>query len=188
MAFMSRFQHIEFEHDLDDWCRWALQANLPIEVIAFLRFRSDMFYTFDPKSSEPTFACPRTWHMAAKAMQVGHGQDGEREAIIGSLGKSVGLEFVGFLQVWQKMPKLDYIIQNPETAEIPSDPATIYAVCGGLARKATDVNFGNIAKYAKRLTPEFGVFLVSSAARCKPNIQNTRSFIQWSADNSDVLV
>lgn len=187
-AFMSRFQHITFEHDLDDWCRWAMGAGIPIEIVAFLRFRSDLFYTFDPKSPEPTFAGPRTWEMVGATMTRKHSSDVEREAICGSIGNAVGTEFMGFLQVWQKMPRLDDILKNPKIYSIDHDPATMYAICGGLARKVTRDNIGQIITYADRLTSEFGVFLVSSATRHKPDIQNTSAFVLWAKEHESTLV
>jgi hypothetical protein len=36
----NRFVHLDLEPDLDDWCRWAVKAQVRPEIIVFLRFKS----------------------------------------------------------------------------------------------------------------------------------------------------
>ena len=42
--------------------------------------------------------------------------------------------------------------------------------------------------YARKLPAEFSVLMVRDAISHDPEVQNTRAFAQWSADNEDVLV
>ena len=38
----NRFVHLDLEPDLDDWCRWAVKAQVRPEIIAFLRFKPEL--------------------------------------------------------------------------------------------------------------------------------------------------
>ena len=45
---------------------------------------------------------------------------------------------------------------NPSQANVPDDPATLYALCGTLAHKATLANFDRYT-YVGRMPKEFSV-------------------------------
>ena len=44
----NRFTHYEIEANLDDWVSWAHACGIDPRVIAFLRFRPDLLFDFDP--------------------------------------------------------------------------------------------------------------------------------------------
>jgi len=44
----NRFTHYEVEVNLDDWIGWAHSEDIDSRVIAFLRFRPDLLFSFDP--------------------------------------------------------------------------------------------------------------------------------------------
>jgi hypothetical protein len=46
----NRFVHLDLEPDLDDWCRWAVKAQVRPEIIAFLRFKPELLHTSDATS------------------------------------------------------------------------------------------------------------------------------------------
>src|SRR6185312_1193369 len=66
-ALASRFVHLEYAVHLDDWCKWAVEHDLPPELIAFIRFRPNLLHAFDPQSTERTFPCPRTWEFMRRS-------------------------------------------------------------------------------------------------------------------------
>lgn len=183
----SRVAAVTMETDVEAWSRWALSADVALECVAFNRFRPELHHAFDPKA-DGAFPCPRSHVAVSKLLKVGHDCDAERELIIGTVGEGCGVEYLGFLRVWRQLPSPDAIILAPDSAPVPTDPATVYALCGALARKASDTNAGAIFKYLNRLPAEFGVFGVASTVRRTPSIQSTRAFIDWSARNSAVLI
>ena len=44
----NRFSHFEVETHLDDWVSWAYRNGIDERVIAFLRFRPELLFDFDP--------------------------------------------------------------------------------------------------------------------------------------------
>lgn len=177
----SRFVTIvNVEPDLDDWCMWAFNANVPVEVISFLRFRQELLNKFEPTADMANSPSPRTWTNVGKLMKAGLPAELEMEAFSGSVGKAAAGEFVGFLKMFRELPNLDAILLDPDQARIPEGPSALYATCVGLANKASASNFARVHRYAERLLDgskgEFGVLLVKDALRKCADIQNTSAF------------
>lgn len=184
-ALNNRFVHLDQIVDLDDWTRWALGAGLRTEVIAFIRFRPELLHKFDPDQRQnPT---PRTWEMVSKILDANPPAELEHAMLAGAVGDGPAAEIVGFLRIFRKLPSIDGVLLNPDTAEVPKDPATLYALCGGLARKATPANFDAVVTYANRMPAEFSVVVMKDSAANRVELQQTRAFAVWASRNSDVL-
>lgn len=189
-ALISRMQSIDLEVDLDHWLKWAIPAGINTMILAFLKWRentnSSMLHNF--RADDLAFPAPRTWHIASDTLAESHSTNVERELLIGTVGQDAATEFLAFARIARTVASPDLILISPTTAPVPTDPAALWTTCAGVARKASDANFPAIAQYAARLPAEFGVFLVTSAVRKDPVIQNTRAFIKWAADNQEVMV
>lgn len=184
----SRFINLDFEIDLEDWTRHALDSGYRSEVVAFIRFRPDLLHAFDPKVASKAFPCPRTWQFVSELLDASPSAEIEHELYQGAVGEGAAAEFTGFLRVFRSLPSVDAILLNPTSVDVPTDPAVMYAISAALSRKATETNFGAIGTYANRMSPEFSVFIVSTAVKACPAIQQTRAFIDWISKNSSVLL
>jgi len=183
----NRFIHIDFDVDMDDWIKWALTTGIQTEIIAFLRYRPELLHQFDPQKNEKAFPTPRSWEFTSQILKVA-GSAVEYDLVSGIVGEGAASELIGFLNIFRSLPDPDLVIMAPDKADVPTDPATLYAICGALAHRASDQNFVNIVKYANRLPVEFSVLLVRDAIESDETLVSTRAFIQWSADHSDVLI
>jgi MoxR-like ATPase len=65
----NRFSHFEFEVNLDDWVAWAYASRVDERVVAFLRFRPELLFDFDPAHNPVAFPSPRSWEFAHRALQ-----------------------------------------------------------------------------------------------------------------------
>lgn len=187
-ALASRFVHIELEIDLNDWVKWALENDIMTELIAFLRFRPALLYAFDPQKNEKAFPCPRTWEFVSRMLSAGISPAMEFEIVKGAVGEGAAAELVGFLKICRDLPNPDVILMSPDKAKIPEDPATLYALCGAIAQKATCQSADRLMKVVSKLPAEFGVLLVRDSLQKNSGIANTRAFIEWAAKNSEVLL
>lgn len=181
-----RFTHLEYEIDISDFQRHALTAGFRMEVIAFLQHRSELLHEFAPDAKN--FPCPGTWEFVSRILDACPAPEIERALYAGAVGEGAAAEFVGFLRVWRNLPSIDQILLSPGTAAVPTDPATLFAICGSLAKRSTENNFGAVTAYGARLPREFSVVLVTQAVTLHPEIKNVRAFAQWASDNTDVLV
>jgi len=176
---------IELETHLDDWCSYAIDNGVKPEVVSFIRFRPNLLHDFDPQRDQnPT---PRSWIEGVSDVLGTVSPDAEYECFKGAIGEGAAAEFVGFMKIFRKLPNPDNIIMNPTTADVPSDPATLYALSGAIAERATENNFERVATYAERMPPEFSVLSISYAARKKPELASTQAFTNWAINHQDVL-
>ncbi len=179
----SRFLSIvSLEPNLDDWCNWALKSGVPAELIAFLRFRPELLHQFNPTLDLVNSPCPRTWANVGRIINLDLPEKLELTTMIGAVGEGPAAECQAFLRIWRNLPSLDAILADPTSAEIPDQPATLYAVSVGLAAKANQNNFSRIKTYADRMFEdgkgEFAVLTIRDCVRKNPSIQSTPTFIE----------
>lgn len=185
----SRFAAIvELEPDLSDWVAWALDNNMPTPLIAFIRFRPGMLFDFRPTNDMTNSPCPRTVANVGKLINAGIPSALEYEAFAGAAGEGFAAEFCGFMRIFRSLPNPDVILMSPDTANVPEDPATLYALTGALARKASDNTIDRLITYSHRLPAEFSVLMVRDCVQACPTVVNSRSFIEWASKNADVLI
>lgn len=184
----NRFTHLHFEVDLEDWVNWALSADIRTEVIAFIRFRPNLLHSFDPSKNEKSFPTPRSWEFISNIINTNLSTSIEYEVIKGTVGEGAAAEFVGFLRIFRQLPNPDLILLNPQSGDIPTDPATLYALTGALAARASQQTMERLCTYANRLPDEFSVLLIRDCVNKDKSAVNSRAFIEWASKHSDVLI
>ena len=176
---------IELETHLDDFTSHALDIGVKPEVISFLRFRPALLHDFDPQRDQnPT---PRSWVEGVSDVLGVVSAEAEFDCFKGAVGEGAAAEFVGFMRIFRKLPNPDAILMNPMTSDVPTDPATLYALSGALSHRASTGNFERLTQYVERMAPEFSVLTVSAACRRDPNLANTQAFVKWSLKHQHVL-
>ncbi|MDP8268876.1 MAG: ATP-binding protein [Candidatus Tenebribacter davisii] len=185
----SRFAAIlELEVNVDDWVDWAIEHNMPVELIAFVRFRPNLLHDFKPTADIINTPNPRTVAAVGMMMNAGLPKDTEYEMISGAAGEGFAAEFLGFLKVYRDLPDIEKLIAAPENADVPEEPSTMFAVCGALSAAAKKSNFGNIIKYTDRLPGEFQVLLIKDAIKRSKSLTNTKEFSAWAIEHADVVL
>lgn len=182
----SRFVHVDFEVDFDDWRQWAVANGIAPEITNFISFRPALLNQFDPlKRSFPT---PRTWEFVSKLLGS-NVQDRlvESHLIDGSVGPEACAEFRAFLKIYRDLPNPDMVLMNPSKAPVPDDLATLYALCGALAARTTESNFGRLIEYCARLRGEFQVLTIKDACMRNKELAHTAEFADWTVKNFNLL-
>jgi len=175
---------IELQVDVDDWVEWAFAHNMPGKLIAFAHFRPALLTSHKPTADIINGPCPRTFANAGRLINIGLEN---LECLSGAVGEGCAIEMFGFFKYWQQLPNLTALIADPDKADVPTEPAALYAVVTGLAEKATSNNIGRIFKYAERLPKDFSILLGRDCIRKDKTIQNTKAFIKWAVDNKNIL-
>jgi len=183
----NRFVHLDFDVDVDDWIRWGLSNGVRTEVLAFQRFRPALLHQFDPQKNEKAFPTPRSVTFLSRLMDASNG-DIDYDLAKGVVGEGYASEFIGFLKIFKSLPDPDMVLMAPSKAVVPTDPATLYAICGAVATKASDQNMKNVVEYANRLPVEFSVLLIRDCITRDDSLLKTRAFVEWASKHSDVLV
>lgn len=181
----NRFTHIDFDVHFDDWRTWAMANNIRPEVVNFINFRPGILNDFDP--DKRAFPTPRSWEFVNRILDSDTSPIVERSLIAGAVGDGAASEFVAFLKIFRDLPNPDAVLMNPKTAVVPTDLATLYALCGALAARASDANFERLVEYCGRLKEEFQVLCVRDAVTRNRDLAQTQAFTDWAIKNAAVL-
>lgn len=194
----NRFAHFEVETNLDDWAAWAYAHGIDERVIAFLRFRPELLFDFNPAHNPIAFPSPRSWEFAHRALA----KFGDQPALLlgaveACVGPAAGIEFKAFIDNLDSLPDIDAIVAG-DAANVPKETDLQYAVASALVSRAVRVRgtpdeskvYGNILHYADRFpTREMGVMLVSDLQRAVgERIFALPQFAQWAKNVADVML
>lgn len=182
----SRFATIvELTVDINDWCAWALEHDVPPELVGFVRFRPELMTAPGVATNDiVNRPSPRTVTHLGRLYAAGIT---DLESLGGATGIGFATEFVGFIRVWASLPSIDSILLSPTTAAVPKEPAALYAIATALATRATPQNAGRVIKYLGRLPEEFSVLGVRDIMRSRPQAANCAEFIRWATDHQELL-
>jgi hypothetical protein len=194
----NRFSHFEVDTNLDDWVSWAYANGLDERLIAFLRFRPELLFDFDPAHNPVAFPSPRSWEFAHRGLRK---FEDHPELLQGTLqacvGPAAGIELTAFINSLDQMPDLDAIVAGEEV-QVPREIDLQYAVAAALVGRAIRSNngdngpavIGNILRYAGRFPQrEMGVMLVSDLHRAIGNsLFEVPAFADWAQAVSDVML
>lgn len=194
----NRFSHFEVDTHLDDWVAWAYAKGLDERVIAFLRFRPELLFDFDPAHNPVAFPSPRSWEFAHRALQK---FQADPQLLQGTLqacvGPAAGIELAAFIASIDQMPDLDAICRG-EPVPVPSEIDLQYAVAAALVGKAIRAQgspeqqtlIGHILVYAGRFPQrEMGVMLVSDLHRAIGGaLFEVPAFAEWANAIADVML
>ncbi len=194
----NRFSHLEVETNLDDWVTWAYRNGIDEKVIAFLRFRPELLFDFDPAHNPVAFPSPRSWEFAHRGLQKFSDHPALLQGTLQAcVGPAAGVELHAFVNSLEQMPDLDAIVAGDEVS-VPREIDMQYAVAAALvgrairAREAADGGrvVGNILKYANRFPQrEMGVMLVSDLHRALGNeLFEVPEFADWAQAVADVML
>jgi hypothetical protein len=194
----NRFSHYEVEVNLDDWVAWAWQHGINERIIAFLRFRSDLLFEFDPAHNPVAFPSPRSWEFAHNAL---HKFEDHPELFLGALqacvGPAAGIELNAFIQSLDQMPDLDAILRGEDIAT-PKEIDLQYAVASALVGRAIRAKgtadarqvTGHILNYARKFRQkEMGVMMVSDMHRAIGEMLfDVPEFTDWADDIAELMI
>ncbi len=194
----NRFTHFSFDINLDDWVLWAHHNKIDERIIAFLRFRPELLFDFDPATDPVAFPTPRSWEFAHHAM---HKFASQPEVLAASLqacvGKAAGIEVNAFIDNLKHMPDITAILNGNEIT-VPESIDLQYAVASSLVGHAVrtkdteeeTVILGNILQYAARFPQkEMAVMLVSDMYRAiGEKLFAIPDFQRWANEVADIVL
>ena len=194
----NRFSHYEVDINLDDWVAWAYANGMDDRLIAFLRFRPELLFEFDPAHNPVAFPSPRSWEFSHRALQ----KFGDVPALLtGALqacvGPAAGIELSAFVENLEQLPDIDAIVRG-ETVRVPKETDLQYAVAAALVGRAIRAKsednaagaYGNIIEFAGAFPQrEMGVMLVSDMYRAiGEEIFAVPQFSKWANIVADVML
>lgn len=194
----NRFSHYEVDAHLDDWVAWAYASGIDERLIAFLRFRPELLFDFDPAHNPVAFPSPRSWEFAHRALQkFGDSTDLLLGTLQGCVGPAAGIECKAFVDNLDQLPDIDAILAGEDVA-VPKEIDLQYAVAAALVGRAIRAKgagnklevWGRIFDYAGKFRQrEMGVMLISDMHRAVGNeVFQVPQFASWAKDVADVML
>ncbi|GMR21104.1 MAG: MoxR family ATPase [Gammaproteobacteria bacterium] len=194
----NRFSHFELEAHLDDWVAWAYTQSIDERIIAFLRFRPELLFDFDPAHNPVAFPSPRSWEFAHRALQKFFaGPDLLLNGLQACVGPAAGIELKAFIDNLDQLPDIDAILKGEEVP-VPTETDLQYAVASALVGRAIKAQnngaageaLGRILDYASRFPQrEMGVMLVSDMHRAVgQSLFEVPQFADWAKNIADVML
>jgi hypothetical protein len=194
----NRFSHFEVETHLDDWVAWAYANGIDERIIAFLRFRPELLFDFDPAHNPIAFPSPRSWEFAHRGLQKFGGYPQLlRDTLQACVGAAAGIELHAFVGSLDRMPDLDDIVAGHDVP-VPKEIDLQYAVAAALVARAIRSRddprrleiLGHILRYARRFPQrEMGVMLVSDMHRAIGELLfQAPEFANWANAVADVML
>ena len=194
----NRLSHFEVETNLDDWVAWAWENGIDERVIAFLRFRPELLFDFDPAHNPVAFPSPRSWEFAHRSLQKFDNQPNLLQGTLQAcVGPAAGIELHAFVNSLDKMPVLDDIVAGKEVP-VPDEVDLQYAVAAALVGRAIRARaephanevIGHILEYANSFPQkEMGVMLVSDLHRAiGDQLFQVPEFTNWATAIGEVML
>jgi hypothetical protein len=195
----NRFSHFEVETHLDDWVAWAYGNRIDERLIAFLRFRPELLFDFDPAHNPVAFPSPRSWEFAHRALhKFADTPELLRGALQACVGPAAGIELAAFVDNLDRLPDIEAILRGEPGVPVPRETDLQYAVASTLVAQAiraksesgsTEV-WGHILDYARRFPQrEMGVMLVSDMHRAVgPALFGVPQFGDWAKAVAEVML
>lgn len=194
----NRFSHFEVETHLDDWVSWAYANGIDEGVIAFLRFRPELLFDFDPAHNPVAFPTPRSWEFAHHALQKFGNMPGLLlSALQACVGPAAGIELNAFISNLDQLPDIDAILRGDEVP-VPEGIDLQYAVASALVGRAIRARdegngpevYGKALDYAGRFSQkEMGIMLVSDLHRAVgQELFTIPEFSPWAQDVAKVML
>ena len=178
----NRFVHLDMEVSVDDWRDWAFKAGVDTRVIAYIGYKSEDLFSFDPTKQEKSFATPRSWEFVSSLLQSEMESKLLLETISGAIGKERAVNFLSFAKVMHKLPDIEAILKEG-TGSYPEEIDVLHALATGLvmAIRHDDApeRIENLLQYTLELQSEFAVMVVQDLQRAGYTMEEQPAFSKW---------
>jgi len=178
----NRFVHLDMDVNVEDWRDWAFSAGLDERVIAYIGYKSDDLFSFDPTKNEKSFATPRSWEFVSSLLKSSINEKLLLETVGGAIGKERAVRFLSFAKVMHKLPDIETILESGEGA-YPEEVDVLYALATGLVmalrQNPSSERMDNLLTYTLDLQSEFSVMVVQDLQRAGFTMEEQKAFDKW---------
>jgi hypothetical protein len=182
-ALKSRMAHINIQVSADAWLEWADKPENSVHyaITSYIRFKRETgLYTFNPDVDADTYACPRSWGMAAKIIDNVGIDNNSIQMLLGSvLSMGVALEFMTFVKYYSNLPTLKEILRDPHNARMPTERGPLFALSGLVSTSMDKDNAGTLLEYVKRMPSEMQAATAIPAFKRTPAILTVTAVREW---------
>ena len=180
------------EGSLNSWLKWAEENEISPLLQGFAGYQLTTFAGGDAKTKkieELAYATPRSFVYADRLLRACEQmpfdtEDIEPALVAGCVGKAAASTFLGYRDIFNKLPTMEQIIANPETVPLPRNPSVLFAHKKQLTIHAkNDLKVAEaVAKYALRWEKEPAADLFRMLEEANPEVVKTAPYKKWKGE------
>ena len=178
----NRFVNINFNLDYEIWKVWSYKNNMDKIIISYLSYKPTDLFMFDPKSTNKSFATPRSWKFVDDILKSKVKEQLLENVIGGAIGLETAQEFLNYAKVMDELPNIDEILKGNEV-EIPTKNSALYALCIGIVYALKDnfstKNLTNVLNFSLKLDGEFTILLVRDMQKDGIDVESSPAWKGW---------
>ncbi len=178
----NRFVHLAMDVHVNDWRTWAFSKGIDERIIAYISYKHEELFSFDPLLNEKSFATPRSWEFVHKVLHSNLSQSLLLETIAGAIGRERAVDFLSFMSVAKVLPSIETILQKGE-ADQADDIEVLYTLTSGLVsaymRNRSEDALENLLLYSLKMPSEFAVLMVQDLQRSGVDMEQSENFSAW---------
>lgn len=189
-AMQSRLITLETKVNHKDWIEWAIENKINFQIISYLRWKPDVLHKFNPSHNELTFPCPRTWAFTSKLADIWGGiTRANMDVLIGTIGKAATAELITYCEIFQTLPSITTMVNNPDSIVIDSHKKDImFALSSLISKEYNDNNSTALMSIIHRLPLEFQVITIQLIVKVTPDLLMSNEIKAWRAANKTELL
>lgn len=201
----NRVSFIEMRHPTaDEWITWGLSNNVHEAMLAWAKeeerrlfgsFKDfdrpeDFPYGFHPREKRRSFVTPRSLYLASIELRDDRRQavddpDVTLAAIAGNIGHRAALDLMAFVQMADKLPSWQLIVNAPDKAPVPDNAAAVMMTVHRAVMRSTKETLDAVMTYIMRLPKEMQCVFATQLLRMKarPWVPLNDNFTTWVREN-----
>jgi hypothetical protein len=194
-AMMSRMITLRLRSDPKDFIEHAIASGFNHRVISFTSANPGKIHAFNPKeiqeSGADSFGCPRTYEFLSKLMNKKVGEkftEIDKAIFSGTIGQKLMYDFVTYCNVYQYLPSLTDIVNNPTGCNLPDDRGHQFALCGMLRSEIRKENAMQILHYTMRMSIEFQMLTIQAAVDRDATLIQVDQIREWISEVSKPIL
>jgi len=184
----SRLAHFEVGVEHKGWLLWAAANDIDHRIMSFISWKPEMLFNFKPDHNKETYASPRTWEFCSRIIKNIKTLTNEHTPLIASVvDEAAAREFRMYVKVYATLLTMDQIIMDPSGVDIPTEPATKYALSGKIGAEMDQKNVGPLMTFLQRMDVEFQILALQRALKRTDDLVGHPVIEKWIATYSQEL-
>ena len=192
-ALQSRVVHYTMKSDTKNWINWANKNNIHHTVVSYVTWKKESNNFKPEKANEvDTYMCERTLEFLSKQMHeiTKDGKQVEQHhlpLIMGTIGEAEGISFHTYSQIYNELPTIKEIEDNPYTCLVPDSPDRSFAISGAIGNHLNENNADALCSYISRMEPEFQFTGLRYALAKNSALLSNKHIQEWTVKHAKKL-
>lgn len=176
-AMQSRLITLLMKLDTDEFLKDVAYPNdWDHRITAYLNYLPGRLHDFRADHNEHTFCSPRTWEFMNKLVKGRALEDDDGPLFAGTITSGVATDFIQFTKVYDRLPQIKDILNDPNGIVLPPDNQARWAAASYVAQHAAPDNLEKINSYLERFSSEFRIMFYRMIMVQKPDLRAEPAF------------